>query len=115
MGVRDGDFRLNLPCRLDYLGCESVNGPSAGIVAFKSVAIGDARQFADTDPAAALPRQPIFFVFAIHEFVREVALQEIEVQTVHGDQLRQQHCFERVFTGETVAEHEAPALTRMGM
>lgn len=68
-----------LSCGFDDFGCEAIDGAPTRIVALQRVAVRDVRKLAYAHSTTPLTRQSIFFILTFHHFVRETALQEIEV------------------------------------
>lgn len=84
VGVGDGRLTLDLAGLFVEFGSQVIDTSATGIVALEGVTVGQAGELHNAHPAAAFPGQPIFLVFHSHHFVAEGALEEIEVQAIHG-------------------------------
>ena len=57
----------------------------------------------------------VFLVLHFHQFVAKVTFKEVKIETVHRNELRQEHGFEAILACQIVAEHEAASFARVGM
>ena len=113
--IRDRGLALDLACLFVKFWCKVVDTTATGIIALQCVAIRQPGQFHDGNTSATFSREPIFLILHRHHLVAEAALEEVEIQAVHGDKLGQKHGFKLRLTGQTVSKHEAAFLTGMSV
>lgn len=66
---------------------KGVDAAPVVVVAFQSVAVCETRSFLESNSTTSLSAHTVL-VFYSHDFLREITLVHIEIETVHGDQLR---------------------------
>lgn len=85
VGVLDHGIFLNATLRLDKLWSKRVDSLPVMIIAFEGVAMSDTGSLLERNPATSITTHSILILDS-HDFLGEITLVHIKIQTVHCHQ-----------------------------